>query len=94
MINNQDFDKVCCLAKITIPENYKEKFLAKLNSVFDWIGQLQKIDTSSVDKVSLLDDEAVTERADIPILQNTKDEVLSNTKDKKFGMFCVPKIVE
>lgn len=94
MISDRDFDKVCYLSKIAIPENYKERFLAKLNSVFDWIDQLQKIDTSSVDKVSLLDEEPVTERADIPSLQNTKDEVLSNTKNKKFGMFCVPKIVE
>lgn len=94
MISNQEFDKVCRLAKLSVPEEKREQFLSKLNSVFGWIDQLTTIDTTSVDSTVCDYTTTTTERTDIPHLDNTRDELLSNTKDKKFDMFCVPKIVE
>ena len=94
MISSSDFEKICRLAKLSIPENDKNRFLDRLNSVFNWIEQLNEIDTSCVPTEFNNHSNSTPERKDIPCLQNTEDEILSNTKDKKFGMFCVPKIVE
>lgn len=94
MISNEEFAKVCHLARLSIPENDKSRFLDKLNSVFNWIDQLQKIDTSSVPEEQADELTSTPERIDVPILENTRQEILSNTKYKKFDMFCVPKIVE
>ena len=38
--------------------------------------------------------ETTIECSDTPNMKNTRNELLSNTKYKKFDMFSVPKIVE
>lgn len=94
MLNITDLDKVCRLAKIKIDESEKDLFLNKLNQVFNWIEQLSKIDVSDVDINNLKDMEDTPERKDIPLMTNTKEELLSNSKYKKFDMYSVPKVVE
>ena len=88
-IDAEQLDKLCKLSKLKVD---KDQFLIKINAVFNWIDQLSKIDVSSVS----LDDinETTYERIDEPKMTNTRNEVLSNTKHKKFDMFSVPKIVE
>ena len=92
-IDAEQLEKLCKLAKLKIEQSEQEQFLKQINSVFNWIDQLSKIDVSGV---SLDDDmnETTYERHDEPEMTNTREEVLSNTKNKKFDMFSVPKIVE
>ena len=94
MLQEEELKKVCKLAKIRIDDNAKEDFLGKLNQVFNWIEQLAKIDVSQVNINDLSDMSTTPERADEPYTNNTREELLSNTKYKKFDMFCVPKVVE
>ena len=94
MLQEEELKKVCKLAKIRIDDNAKEDFLEKLNQVFNWIEQLAKIDVSQVNINDLSDMSTTPERADEPYMNNTREELLSNTKYKKFDMFCVPKVVE
>ena len=94
MLNTADLEKVCKLAKLRIDEDEKSLFLEKLNQVFGWIEQLSKIDVSHIDINNLKDMDDTPERADIPSISNTREELLSNSKYKKFDMFSVPKVVE
>lgn len=94
VLDSKDLEKVCKLAKIRIDGKDQEVFLGKLNQVFDWIEQLLKIDVSQVDINDLSDMSTTPERVDEPYMSNTREELLSNTKFKKFDMFCVPKVVE
>ena len=94
MLNIADLDKVCRLAKIKINETEKDQFLTKLNQVFNWIEQLSKIDVSDIDINNLKDMDDTPERKDIPLMTNTKQELLSNSKYKKFDMYSVPKVIE
>lgn len=94
MLSGTDLEKVCKLSKLKIVDTEREMFLSKLNQVFNWIEQLSKIDVSHVD-INDLDGMSTTpERADEPHMSNNRKELLSNTKFKKFDMFCVPKVVE
>jgi Asp-tRNA(Asn)/Glu-tRNA(Gln) amidotransferase C subunit len=34
------------------------------------------------------------ESPDVPVTSNTRDELMSNAKHARFGLFCVPKVVE
>lgn len=94
MLSDKDLEKVSNLAKIKIFPDEKGKFLEKLNQVFGWIDQLSKIDVSQIDINNLKDMKSTPERRDEPRMDNTREELLSNTKFKKFDMFCVPKVVE
>ena len=90
LLDNVVFEKLCGLAKLQVSN--KEEFLQKMNSVFSWIDQLSKIDTENVDLTDM--SETTYERDDHPVMLNTRAEILSNTKETKFDMFSVPKIVE
>ena len=94
MLKNEDLDKICVLAKLSIANEQREEFLEKLNGTFDWIKTLEKIDVSGV----IMDDFDYTtnpsEMKDEAIGKNLQQDVLANTKFKKYGMFCVPKVVE
>ena len=94
MLDNGDLAKVCRLARINIEPDEKDIFLGKLNQVFEWIEQLSKIDVSGIDINNLDDMKDTPEREDEACMMNSREELLSNTKHKKFDMFCVPKVVE
>lgn len=94
MLTDKDLEKVSNLAKIKISPEEKDNFLGKMNQVFDWIEQLSKIDVSQVNINNLQEMDDTPEQVDEPHMDNTRDELLSNTKYKKFDMFCVPKVVE
>ena len=94
MLSETDLEKVCKLSKLKIVETEREMFLSKLNQVFNWIEQLSKIDVGHVDINDRRDMTTSPERADASHMENTREELLSNTKFKKFDMFCVPKVVE
>lgn len=92
MLSHDEFQKICKLAKLQVEDS--EAFLTKLNDIFDWIRQLQDIDTSevelSVSEGGRVERQDVVERTD----SYTRNDILSNTVCKKFDMFAVPKVVE
>ncbi|MDR1289329.1 MAG: Asp-tRNA(Asn)/Glu-tRNA(Gln) amidotransferase subunit GatC [Holosporales bacterium] len=95
MIGDKDLDKVCKLAKIEISDDNRDEFLNKLNSIFDWINQLREIDVSSIDDSGLLAENSdFLERSDDRSLTGSRETLMKNTKFQKFGMFCVPKVVD
>ncbi|MBQ9335329.1 MAG: Asp-tRNA(Asn)/Glu-tRNA(Gln) amidotransferase subunit GatC [Alphaproteobacteria bacterium] len=94
MLSETDLEKVCKLSKLQIVEIERKLFLGKLNQVFNWIEQLSKIDVSKVDINDTQGMKDTPERVDEPCMQNNRESLLSNTKYKKFDMFCVPKVVE
>jgi aspartyl/glutamyl-tRNA(Asn/Gln) amidotransferase C subunit len=94
MLKEEEFERVCKLARIEVEDSQKESFLKKLNGVFDWIEQLSKIDVSGIDINDLADMDDTPERKDVPFMCNNTDELLSNSKYTKFNMYKVPKVIE
>lgn len=94
MLNDEEFQKICRLSRLHIDESDKDVFLSKLNGLFDWIKQLQDIDTSNVKLNNFEELSTQIEREDIPENLNCRDKIFSNTKFKKFDMFSVPRVVE
>ena len=93
-LDEKKLDQLCKLAKLKIADNEKDQFLDRINGVFNWIEQLSHIDVSTVNINDLSCEDTTYEREDIPIMTNTREEILSNTTNKNFDMFCVPKVVE
>ncbi|MBR1944494.1 MAG: Asp-tRNA(Asn)/Glu-tRNA(Gln) amidotransferase subunit GatC [Alphaproteobacteria bacterium] len=93
-LDEKKLDQLCKLAKLKIDDNEKEQFLSRINGVFDWIEQLSQIDVSNIDINDLSQEDTTYEREDVPVMNNTREEILSNTNNKNFDMFCVPKVVE
>ncbi|MDR3030998.1 MAG: Asp-tRNA(Asn)/Glu-tRNA(Gln) amidotransferase subunit GatC [Holosporales bacterium] len=94
MLTDKELEKICKLAKLKIEDDKKDVFLEKLNGSFAWIDQLTKIDVSTIEVNNFSEADKTPERKDIQDISNTKEELLTNTKNKKFDMFCVPKVIE
>jgi aspartyl/glutamyl-tRNA(Asn/Gln) amidotransferase C subunit len=90
VLKKEELDRICKLAKIRIDD---QEFVEKLNSVFEWIDQLSKIDVSGVNLYDSGDIESTPERQDVALMTNTRDDILSNSKHKEFSMFSVPKVI-
>lgn len=93
ILDDNKLEKLCNLAKLKISQQEKTQFLKKMNTVFEWMEQLSKIDVSNVNLNDIQTTDSVYEREDRVIVNNTREEVLSNTKHKKFNMIQVPKVV-
>ena len=93
-LDDKKLEQLCRLAKLKIEDNEKEQFLHRINGVLEWINQLSKIDVSNVEINDLSQEDTTYERQDIALMNNTREEVLSNTSNKDHDMFCVPKVVE
>jgi aspartyl/glutamyl-tRNA(Asn/Gln) amidotransferase C subunit len=91
MLDSCEFLRLCKLAKISIAEEEGPSFLEKLNGIFDWVQELQSIDTHNV--VIEVGDMGYS-REDVSSMVDKRNHVLSNTEFSKHGMFMVPKVVE
>jgi aspartyl-tRNA(Asn)/glutamyl-tRNA(Gln) amidotransferase subunit C len=94
MLTQNDLEKISRLAKLRISDDKKDSFLDGMNRIFDWIDQLTKIDVPEIDETAVDIAMSTPESPDVPALGNTRDELMSNAKHAKFGLFCVPKVVE
>ena len=94
MISEQELKKICRLAKIEIEQDKLESFIAKFNTIFDWIDKLQKVDVSGVEIEE--DDPTLYNqgRQDIVDTHCNHNDVLANADCVKYDMYSVPKVIE
>ncbi|KAB2881606.1 Asp-tRNA(Asn)/Glu-tRNA(Gln) amidotransferase subunit GatC [bacterium] len=85
--------KIATLANLEFNENELEKYTHQLNTILEYVDQLNKVDTSSVEAtchpISYQDvfrDDEIKES--LPI-----DKVLQNAPEKTWQYFVVPKVV-
>ena len=82
------------LAKISLDEKKAKKLEADLNSIFEWIEQLNELKTENVEPLSSIAETKLRLRKDEIKTKNIKDEVLKNSPDENKDFFVVPKVVE
>ena len=93
MITKEEVEHVGWLARIEIAESESDAYAEKLNSVLDYFGQLDEVDTEDVDPTYHVMDVVNVFREDVVTESMPQDEVLSNTENKKEGNFKSPKII-
>ena len=96
-ITREQIIRVEKLAQLKLSESKVEELAQGLSKVFDWIDQLKKVDISNTEPLAnaVLDIIPHTPlREDIPHLDNSKEDVLSNAPEQDYGFFLVPKVVE
>jgi aspartyl-tRNA(Asn)/glutamyl-tRNA(Gln) amidotransferase subunit C len=93
-ITTEEVDHVAVLARLKFSEEEKERFVSQLNSILEYMGQLGRLDTSSVEPTF----HAVTQknvfREDVVQPSLDLERTLANGPDPDRGFFRVPKIIE
>ena len=82
------------LARISIEDEKAKKLAGDLNSIFDFIEKLNKLNTDKVEPLTSIAETTLKLRNDEVKSENIRDQILKNSPDKNKDSFVVPKVVE
>ena len=93
-IDKNTINKIAKLSRIKLEEKEADSFIKDLNSILDWVEQLNEVKTENVEPLNNISLSKLPKREDISENKNNTKEILSNAPDKLEGYFAVPKVVE
>ena len=93
-INKNTINKIARLSRIKLDDKESEDYIKDLNSILDWVEQLNEVNTENVEPLSNISSSILPKREDISKDTNSSEEILENAPDKLEGFFAVPKVVE
>jgi aspartyl-tRNA(Asn)/glutamyl-tRNA(Gln) amidotransferase subunit C len=86
--------KIAKLSRIKITETEKQKITEDLNGIFEWIEQLQEVNTDGIEPMAGVGDYTLRQREDVVNDGNIQEKILGNATDHNFGCFSVPKVID
>ena len=93
-IDKNTINKIARLSRIKLDGNESEDYIKDLNSILDWVEQLNEINTDNVEPLTNISSSVLPKRDDISEDINSSEEILENAPEKIEGFFSVPKVVE
>jgi aspartyl-tRNA(Asn)/glutamyl-tRNA(Gln) amidotransferase subunit C len=82
------------LSRISVDEKKAEKLAGDLNSIFEFIEKLNKLDTKNIEPLTSVVETTLKFRNDEVKSKDIRDQILKNSPDENEDFFVVPKVVE
>ena len=82
------------LSRISVDDTNAEKLAVDLNSIFDFIEKLNKLNTDNVEPLTSVAETTLKLRTDEVESKNIRDQILKNSPDENEDFFVVPRVVE
>ena len=82
------------LSRISVDEKKAEKLAGDLNSIFEFIEKLNKINTDKVKPLTSVAETTLKFRPDKVKSENIRDQIIKNSPEDNEDFFVVPKVVE
>lgn len=89
-----EIEHVAFLARLALTEEEKEKFGVQLNTILEYIGKLNELDTSAIPPTSHVIEIQNVMREDKIRPSLSKEKALLNAPDRTEDFYRVPKIIE
>jgi len=86
--------KIAKLSRIKIDNSEIEELSAELNSILDWVEQLNEVNTDNIEPLSNVSMSKLPFREDKQNNEDKSNDVLSNAPEKLENYYVVPKVVE
>ena len=93
-IEKNQVKKVAKLSRISLDESKVESLSKDLNSIINFVEQLNKLDTKDKKPLSSVIDKTLEPRNDKVNDGKMKEEILKNSPNKNEDFFIVPKVIE
>jgi aspartyl-tRNA(Asn)/glutamyl-tRNA(Gln) amidotransferase subunit C len=94
-MNEDDFNKLSHLCRISCTEEEKKKFLKSLDNILTYIEQLQEVNTEGVEACyTVLETLSNVMREDLPEEPLSRDLFLANAPAHVGGMIKVPPVLK
>lgn len=92
--DNDKVREIARLARLKINEAQATLYAQELSHIFDWIDQLDEVDTKNQEPLLNISGVAMPMRPDVITQGFEKEKVLSNAPERLENFFAVPKIIE
>ncbi|MEE8633532.1 MAG: Asp-tRNA(Asn)/Glu-tRNA(Gln) amidotransferase subunit GatC [Methyloceanibacter sp.] len=86
--------RIASLARLAITEEEAEQLEKELSGIFDWVAQLDELDTSAVEPMTRVADMSMRLRKDEVTVGFCADDIVKNAPKVDDHYFVVPKIIE
>ena len=86
-IDKNTINKIARLSRIKLDSKESEDYIKDLNSILDWVEQLNEINTDNVEPLTNISSSVLPKRDDISEDINSSEEILKNAPDKLEGFF-------
>ncbi len=93
-IDKELLHKIAHLSRLDFNEQDEQKMLHSMNSILDWVEQLNEVDTTQVMPLTHMSEETNTLREDIAKEPLSHERGLKNAPRKDSDYFRVPKVIE
>lgn len=93
-VTEKDIKKVARLARIAVSDAELPILTTQVGNIINWAEQLNEVDTTNVEPLHNVHDLPLRLVKDEVSDGNIAEDVLSNTKNAKYGYFAVPKVIE
>lgn len=93
-LSYDEVKKIAHLSRLSLKDDQIGNITDKLNSIFDWIQQLQGLELNSEELATMNAVSQMHEREDVISQENDVKAVLKNAPSVKHDMFVVTKVVE
>ncbi len=94
MITKEQVQHVAKLARLTLTEEETDLYANQLSKIFDYIDQLNEVNTEGVEPMTQPIPTVNVMREDIVKKEYERNEMLKNAPHEEYGFFRVPKIGE
>lgn len=93
-IDESTLDRIAQLARLDVSDPaVRAERLADMQKVVDFVEVLAKVDTQGVEPLMFMTEEEDVLRPDVPSMEITREQALSNAPVKDSDYFKVPRVV-
>ena len=82
------------LARISVDQQIAEKLAGDLNSIFDFIENLNELKTDNVEPLTSIAETTLKLRSDEVKSKNIREQIIKNSPQNNEDYFVVPKVIE
>ena len=86
--------RIAHLARIEVTNDETENLVGELNTILDFVTQLDEVDTDAVEPMTSVIKHAIKLRDDVVTDGGYPADILKNAPQAEDGYFVVPKVVE
>lgn len=92
-MDTKTIEKIAKLAHIQLQDAEKQGLAEELSKLFDWIEELQEVNTDHTPMLMSVSETALPWREDVITDGNKQKDILANAPKSEFNCFVVPKVI-
>ncbi len=93
-ISEAEVKKVAHLARLALPDDMLDDYVAKLSNVLDLVAQLNAVDTTGIEPMAHPLDTVQRLREDVVTESNHREKYQRVAPETEDGLYLVPKVIE